>query len=373
MKHIKAIALLKIMILLPAFLFAQEFGPKKVKAFDQKLVKGRTLLILPYDKIPVKNADLNVFKAFKTDIQKEREWKRMVDTAIKASCFDYFEYQVKDFFLDDMKKTKDKNVVLLYYTRDFYDNFYAEIAIVEPKYEILACVPINGLWLTDFNDLKLMFNMLQYSLVVNSGYYGNDAKPLYRGHKNKYEADLRQFCEKLRSKVFLFEKYDKDVKGFAKKNEKMNTFLKMNWKLTTYEMASRKDIEQRVKTGFDGFYMKSIYIYTANPKITYNYNLFLNGRSGNVLFIHQTNGLIPPAAFKYVQTHMEEWLVANMDPKQQKEFQESKAQVSSSPGTKAQPKPVPQDKAKPQPQSVPKDKTKNQQTPEPVKPGKVKK
>lgn len=366
----KAFTLFILLMFCSVAVLPQQFGPKIVKNFDQKLVKGRTMLILPAEKIPVKNADMTVFKAFKTDIQKEREWKRMVDSAIKASCFDYFEFQVKDFFLDDMKKSKDKNVVLLYYTKDYYDNYYAEIATVEPKYEILACVPINGLWLTSFDDLKLMFNMLQYQLAVNSGYYGNEAKPLYRGHKNKYEADLRQFSEKLRNKVFLFAKYEKDVKGFAKKNDKMNTYLKMNWKLTAYEMASQKDIEQRVKAGFDGFYMKPIYIYTSNPKITYNYNLFLNGRSGNVLFIHQTNGLIPPAAFKYVQERMEEWLVANMDPKQQKEFQDSKSQIRSPSPQKTTPQPVKQDKSKTQPQPVKQDKSKQQ--PEPVKPGKVK-
>jgi len=351
MKFLKNFALIIAVSLLSVGLQAQHFGPKVIKSFESKDFKGRSLLVLPIDKFPVKNKDMSVFKEFKTDAKVEREWKRRVEAAIAASTFDFFEVQVKDFYLEDMKKTKDKAVALLYFDKDHYDNYYAEIAVVEPKYQILACVPINGLTLTDSSNLVLMFNLLQYQLVINSAYFGNNAKPLYRGHENKYQSDIREFSDRVRSKSFLFAKYDKEIKNFAKRNEKMNTFMKMNWKLTLYEMVTQKDLEQRIQTKFNGMYMKPIYIYTDNPKITYNYNVFLNGNTGSVLFVHQTNGLISPASFKYVEKTMEEWLMANMDSKQLKEYTESKAKVMAPTPQKTTPKqpPAKQPQAKPAP------------------------
>jgi len=346
MKFLKTFVLLIVVSLFTTVINAQQFGPKIIKSFESKDVKGRSLLVLPIEKIPVKNKDMSVFKEFKTDSKVEKEWKRRVESAIASSTFDYFEAQVKDFHLEDMKKNKEKSVALLYFDKDHYDNYYAEIAIVEPKYQILACVPVNGLTLTDSNDLKLMFNMLQYQLIINSAYYGNNAKSLYRGHENRYQQDIREFSEKVRSKTFLFAKYDKEVKNFAKKNEKLNTFMKINWKLTLYEMVTQKDLEQRIQAKFNGIYLKSIYIYTDNPKITYNYNLFMNGNSGNVLFIHQTNGLISPASFKYVEKNLEEWLMANMDSKQLKEYTESKAKVMAPVPQKSPSKPAPAPKPK---------------------------
>jgi len=328
----KLIAVLLLMVLYALNLHAQEFGPPKVKSFDIKLLKGKVLYVPVIDKVPVKVKDMNSFNQFRNQYQIDDEWKRRVDEAMAQSSFDFLPYEVKKFGALDLKKDKDKIAVVMYFEKDFYDNLYAYIALCDPKWEIIANCPVNDLTLTNIKDLTFMFNMLQYSLVVSSAYYGDAAKSLYRGHENKYAQSIRSFGEDLSKKVFIFPKYDKKERNFEKKNEQMNEFLKLYWKLTPFEFISQVDHDKRVNEGFNGIYLHCFVIYTSNPKSDYYYYVFLTDKQ-DVLYWYLSKTKINAAGLNYAHARVEEWIVAYMDAKRRKEYDELKnRQQQSVPG-----------------------------------------
>jgi hypothetical protein len=325
MKSIKVIISLFISILFATSIFAQSYGPDKLKSVDPKYLKNKTLLIPFVEKIPEKNKDLSGWKAFNTDTKMENEWKRRVEEAMKASSFDFLKFEVKAFNKDVIKKEKDRLSAVLFFERDFYDNWYVKMAIAEPKWQEIATAPINGLMLSDIPDLTFMFNMLQYSLIQTSAAYDNNFRPLYRGHELKYKARIDAFMDDIREKTFLVEKLDKKEKGFAKKNEKMNEYLKLDWKFTGFDFLYKKEIEAKVAEGFDGIYMHNFTIYTANPKIDYQYVVFVTSPGREVLYWMLIPGQIKPANIKYVQPKIDDWVLYFMDSKKRKSYEELKA------------------------------------------------
>ena len=79
MKSIKTLFVLFISILFMSNLFAQSYGPEKLKTIDEKLLKNKTLLIPFVEKIPSKCKDMTSWRAFNTDTKMENEWKRRID------------------------------------------------------------------------------------------------------------------------------------------------------------------------------------------------------------------------------------------------------------------------------------------------------
>lgn len=325
MKSIKTLISLFILILFIPNLFAQTYGPEKMKAVDSKLLKNRTLLVPFVEKIPLKCKDMSGWRAFNTDTKTENEWKRRVDEALSNSSFDFFKYEVKDFNKDKIKKNKDKNYAVLYFDKDFYQNIYVHIALAEPKWHVIATAPVNDLMLSDIPDLTLMFNMLQFSLVQTSGAYQESFKPLYRGHEFKYKTAIDEFTTDIRAKSFLVTKYDKKEKGYAKKNEKMNEYLKLDWKLTGFNFIYENEIKDRVNAGFDGLYMKPFTIYTANPKADYYYIVFLTSPGNQVVYWFLALDDIKPANLRYLQPKIDDWFLSFMDQKKRRSYEELKA------------------------------------------------
>ena len=337
MTILKKISATFLMMMFISGLFAQEFGPKKVKSFDIGMLKGKVLYVPFVDKVPVKVKDMSAFHQFRNQWDIEDEWKRRVDEAMSQSTFDYLPYEVKKFGVEVLKKDKDKVAAVLYFELDFYQNLYAHIAVCEPKWEIIASCPVNDLTLTNIDDLKFMFNMLQYSMVVASAHYGDAARPLYRGHENKYQQTIRSFGVQLRSKVFIVPRYDKEERNFNKKNEQLNEFLKLNWKITAFEFITKIDHDKRVKEGFNGIYMHDFTIYTSNPKRDYYYYVFLTNDQ-NVLYWYLSRTPINAAGIRYSHARIEEWVVAYMDAVRRKEYDEEKRRIQAPAPAKGTPK-----------------------------------
>lgn len=360
MKIIRSAAAFLVLIVFVFSAFGQtDFAPKKIKPFDPKDLKNKVLLIPYIEKIPEANKDMSTFKGFNTATKLEEEWKRRVEEAYKLSTFDLLEMKVDKFNPDELKKNNDKSSVSLYFEKDFYGNIYVFLAVADPKWEIIATAPVNGMVISEIEGFKLMLNMLHYSLITACSYYGDNAKPMYRGHENKYQKVLEGMSDNLKSLNFTVVKYEKEVKGFAKKNEKNAEFLKIKWKFSGYELITQKDLDQRLVTGYNGFYLKSIPIYTANPKIDYQYVVFLTGDNQDVLYTYLSPTDLKPANLAYIQPRLEEWFVVHMTAKQRKTYEEQKARSGtqvpqkSSKSAPVKPTPAKTSPTKPAPAKTP--------------------
>ncbi|MFC2113872.1 hypothetical protein ACFLRI_00830 [Bacteroidota bacterium] len=333
MKSAKTLNLLLAGIMVFSGLAAQNYGPEKVKTFDSRILKSKSLLVPIVDKVPDKCKDMSTWRSFNTATKVENEWKRRVDEAMANSSFDFLSYEVKNFNPEQLKKEKDRTTVALYFDKDFYQNLYVYIAVAEPKWQVIATAPVNGLMLSEIKDLTFMFNMLQYSMITACEFYGDNFKPLYRGHEFKYMKAIDQFTDDIRSKLFLVPKLDKKQKGYGKKNEKMNEYLKLDWKLTSFDLIYQADINTKINSGFDGMYMQDIPIYTANPKVDYHFVIWVTAPDKNVLFWQLQQTDLKPAYLKFAQSVIDEWIVMFMEPKKQRSYSELKVRESAAVST----------------------------------------
>ena len=292
--------------------FSQEFGPMKIKNQDIKIIKGKVLLIPEYDekmgfcKVFI---DPTAFKAFKNEKKIQDEYKRRWDSALKASTFDFCSYEIKYFDRVKLEKDKDKNYILLYFDHDWYNNWYAYLAVTEPKYTVIATAPVTGIDLSNIQDIKTMMNMLTYSLVNTFSYYGDEAKGLFRGHEYKYKNFIQTFSDTLKNKTFLIPLYDKERKNFKKHNEKIGEFIKLNWKISKFEMLPPAEYRKRVAEGRpNDYYIKSCSINTDNSIMTYQYFAIMTTRENYM--IHGFMGLqyYNVTNLKYFQINIEKWL-----------------------------------------------------------------
>lgn len=304
--------------------FSQDYGPIKIKKQDIKNLKGKVLTIPIYDekmgfcKIFI---DPTTFKECKTDKKVQDEYNRRWDSAIKASTYDLTSHEFKYFDLEKLKRDKDKTTLALFFDHDFYDNWYAYLAIFEPKYQVVAVAPINGIDLANIEDIKTMMNMLAYSLINTYSFYGDEAKSLYRGHENKYRNFLNAFSDTLNTKVFLIPQFDKERKKFKKFNEKIGEYVKQNWKLTKFELLPPVEFKKRVAEGRpNDYYIKSCNINTDNSIITYHYFAIMSTSNNDM--IHGFMGLqyLNTSNIKYFQINIERWLFKFMDKKKRDKY-----------------------------------------------------
>jgi hypothetical protein len=304
--------------------FSQDYGPIKLKKQDIKTLKSKVLTIPVYDpkmgfcKLFI---DPTTFKACKTDKKVQDEYKRRWDTAIKASTYDLTSFEFKYMDLEKLKNEKDKTILAMMFDHDFYDNWYVYLAVFEPKYEIVAVAPINGIDLANIEDLKTMMNMLAYSMINTYSFYGDDAKALYRGHENKYRNFVNAFSDTLKSKVFLIPQFDKERKKFKKYNEKLSEYVKQNWKLTKFEILPPVEYKKRVAEGRpNDYYIKSYNINTDNSIITYHYFAVMSTSNNDMIHGYMGLQYINPNNIKYFQIYMERWMFKFMEKKKRDKY-----------------------------------------------------
>jgi len=304
--------------------FSQEFGPVKIKNQDIKLLKGKVLLIPEYDekmgfcKVFI---DPATFKAFKNEKKVQDEYKRRWDSAIKASTFDFCSYEIKWFDRVKIEKDKDKSCICMYFDHDFYNNWYVYLAVYEPKFTIIATAPINGIDLANIDELKTMMNMLSYSLVNTFSYYGDDAKALFRGHEYKYRNVIEHFSDSLRNKVFLIPLFDKERKNFKKYNEKMSEFIKLNWKISKFEILPLVEYKKRVAEGRpNDYYIKTYNVNTDNSIMTYQYFAVMTTSNNDVVHGYMGLQYVNATNLKYFQINIERWMYNYMDKKKREKY-----------------------------------------------------
>lgn len=325
MNILKRIPQVFIVILFFQYAIAQEYGPKPIKPYDVKLIKGKVLLIPEYDdkttfvKIFVPKES---FKEFKTEKEINNEFKKRWDSALKLSTFDLIaSYEIKWFDKNKLDKENDKTYMTLNFESDFYNNWYAFLTVFDPKTTVVATAPVNSFDFSKIDDIKLMMNMLAYSMIKGCSFYGDDAKSLYRDHQYRYKKTLENFSDSIRNKVLLVTRFDKDRKNFKKYNDNLNEALKINWKISNFDFLLENEVNKRVaEKRTNDYYIKSVPIYTSNSLMVYNYWLVLTATNNDVIYTNMGSTYLIPNNLKYFQIDIEKWLYYFMTKKNRDKY-----------------------------------------------------
>lgn len=289
--------------------FAQDIN--SVKKFDFSLLEGKVLLIPTYQasatfiaKMKKKGKYQDISDAKSKAAHYNKIWKE----AMAESSYDATDYEIKAFNSDKLVRTKNKTALLLYYYKDSNTNKWAKIISTSPRKQIVASALINGLDLSDKNDIRLMMNLLNDSMNQALEVKEDGQKTSKKGMKNKTNQRLANFYDNMKDKTLLIPK----VRHINPKKEKAkNTELKAtleNWKLSNYKITTKVQIEEeRSKGNPDTFYWRAFpyWVSPKNPGIsrpnTY-FNVLLSSDGDKVIFKHPGKEQPTPSVFKKIQT-----------------------------------------------------------------------
>jgi len=261
------------MLTVPAF---AQFG--HMKKFDYRLLENKTLLIPEWDvkqrwaKRMLKKGKFTAIDNAEAQAQAYNDlWKK----AMAESSYDASDYEIRAYDQRALLKEKNEEAMLLYYRIDEYDNVTANLLVTGPQKLLVATSIINGIDLGDANDVKLMMNMLNYSLNVNTELEEEGKDAGYSNIRSKYKSNYVAFFEGIADKTFLVPRFKhKNEKKEAKINAEIKAALKEAWTISKYEFVTDDEIEKRRRNGdTEAFYWRNFNVYTNSPLITYRFNV----------------------------------------------------------------------------------------------------
>ncbi len=301
-----ALAALSILTLTTSVGFTQMAAIKK---FDYTLLEGKTLVLPKWteeseriaralrkankkgDKKAAKNIESSVI--FTNQVLRD---------GIAQSSYDATAYEFADISMKDVYKSKDQSkIYLVYITSGKTENTTAQLWINNPKRRVIAATLINGLDLSEVNDVRLMFNLLNQSLNMAMELEDEDAKNL-KGAKSKYKENFLEFYNNIDSKTFLIPQ------PTGKKAEERYQDLQeatKKWTVSKYKFVTQEEIDLRRKTKDpSSYYWRNINYYTSSPLITYRFNIIVNSENDEVITSFMGTKRLKPATLEEIQKKM---------------------------------------------------------------------
>ncbi len=248
---------------------AQSFGT--LKKFDFRILKNKVLYIpqfdpdSPYAKKLVKKGDYNALQ----NLEKYSEmWKKVM----ARSSYDATPYEIRKYNATKLFKEKNEKAIVLVYQSDKLGNWTAGLWVTGPVKIPIARVLINGLDLGDENDLRLMMNVLNYSLNELAEMDEEGTKKSLFALRNRYYKNLAEFYSRLDEMTFLVPKSEHpDPKEAAKRDADLKAALK-TWNISKYKLTTSSEIQKlRLAGDPNSFYWKNFTYYTAVMKYRFNY------------------------------------------------------------------------------------------------------
>ncbi len=286
--------------------WAQFVGPKN---FDYSILENKTLYIpkftenSTYAKKLVKKGKFDKLADLKARVE---YYNNMWKEAMAQSSYDATPYEIKGFNRRELLKAKDEKAILLHYQVDDYGNWQAQLWVCGPKRKMIANAIITGLNLADGKDVRLMMNMLNYSLQTASEIQEEGDKVSLHARRSKYKENLIEFMDNIKDKTFLVPKEvnEKKPKKAEQHNADLAEALKL-WKLSPYKLTTLEDVnEKRLNGDPDSYYWKNFNLYTNNPLITYRVNFVFTTEKDEVVFWFLGNKRLKPRTLEEMQTKL---------------------------------------------------------------------
>lgn len=282
-----------------------------VKGFDYKLLENKVLYIpefevkSDYAKNLIKKEK---FEKLRSKEEQVAEYNRVWKEAMAESSYDATAYEIRGFDRKQIFKEKNSKALVLMYYNDAGGNWFAQLWVAAPKSQLVADALINGFDLLDVQDVKLMMNLLNFSL--------NEAIELEEAGSNKTVSDRRskikrnfvEFYDDIPNKTFLVQKDESENGAKAdKRNEELIQSLKEEWTLCNYELVSTEEINKRRLNGdSDSFYWKNINYYTNNRLLNYRFAFLLSTDRDEVLgfFYYLGSQRLKPSTLSKIQDNI---------------------------------------------------------------------
>lgn len=226
------------------------------------------------------------FDKIATEKEKIEEYNRIWKLAMEQSSYNATPYEIVDFNFKELKKAKDpKALVLKYFTDGFYNNWVSLVSMGPDNTKDIARALITGIDLTKVEDIRLMMNMLNFSLNEASELQENELTTSYSDVRNNYKKNFLKFYENISNLTFLAVM---DESENEKKADKRNVDIKeglQEWNLSKYEIITKEALEQRRLNKEKGsFYWRSFAMRTQSPLIVIQINVILNTENDEVYF-----------------------------------------------------------------------------------------
>lgn len=269
-----------------------QFSP--VKNFDYKLLKGKVLYIPQLNF----NEDSNKIQRFlkneqfdKITSEKEKieEYNRIWKLAMEQSSYNATPYEIVDFNYKELKKSKDpKALVLKYFTDGFYNDWVSLVSMGPDNTKVIARALITGVDLTKVEDIRLMINMLNFSLNEASDLQENELTTSYSDVRNNYKKNFLEFYDNISNLTFLAVLDESENEKRANKRNKDIKEALEEWNLSNYEIITKEALEQRRLNKEKGsFYWRTFAMRTQSPLIVLQINVILNTENDEVYFFKE--------------------------------------------------------------------------------------
>lgn len=285
-----------------------QFNP--MKKFDFSLLENRTLWIPQYslsDKTIESLLKKDQMEKYDLLTKSATSMNALWDKVMKRSSYSATDYVMKEYDFRGFMNEKNPDAIALFFirvTKDGVSNNFAQIMSAYPKKRVIARSIINGLDITDENDLTLIINMLNQGL--NAGVeLEEEGNKSFKAIRNKYKETFVAFYETINEKTFLVPEYDASEKKADKKNAELKEAMK-SWNISKVKMVSENEISQERKANSTtSFYWKNVPYYTGGFPPVYNLNYIINTESDEVVFYFMGKKALKPANMEEAQKKMQ--------------------------------------------------------------------
>ncbi len=272
---------------------------RTIKKFNFNLLKDKVLYINEFSESSyysdwlIKKGKLSELKTLN---EKTEYYNSLWKEAMAKSSFDAIPFEIKEFEAKKLFREKNEKAIILMYHVDNTQNFYADLWVTGPKRTIIASVIINGLDLSDVNDIRLMMNLLNYSLNESVEIESTTGDKSFSGLRDKFKQRMVDFYQDLSQQTFYVIKEDSyNPKKAERKNRKIKEALESTWNVCKYEIISEEELQKKKDEGVThGYYFKCFNYYTNNPLVTYKFRYLLTIDRDEPIFFYYGLG----AAFK---------------------------------------------------------------------------
>lgn len=269
-----------------------QFSP--VKNFDYSLLEGKVLYIpqlnFKEDSNKIQRLLKNGrFEKIETEKEKIMEYNRIWKEAMEQSGYKATPYEIVDFNYKELKKAKDpKALVLKYFTDAYYNEWVSLVSMGPDNTEDIATALITGIDLSIVEDIRLMINMLNFSLNEASELQGKNLTTGYGNVRKNYKQNFLEFYERISGLTFLVVKDENENLGKAERRNSDVLEALQEWTLSSYEIITKEDLEsRRLKKEKDSYYWRSFPMRTQSPLIIIQMNIILSTENDEVYFYKQ--------------------------------------------------------------------------------------
>lgn len=246
------------------------------KGFDFSTLENKVLYIPEYsvdDQYSKKLMKKGKFEKLESYEAKVALYNENWNEAMAMSSYDATPYEIRAFDFSKLKKEKNEKVLVLRYGQDDYGNLSVYLWSTGPKPQMVVATNINGIDLSEASEIRLMMNMLNYSLNEKMDLENAGKKTNNSGTRNKYKENVVAFGKDMEGKSFLITPVEhKDEDKAAAKNAELKEAAKM-WHISDVKFISHEELETlRSEEDANSYYLRNFPVYMQYG-IVMNFNV----------------------------------------------------------------------------------------------------